>query len=146
MQWDYFNDKVREEIVSVIDQSSVLNLYFIQVLFGLQFFEYAHGPSVPHVHPIIQLMTAEWKDVFINCQKPHWNLFTDAFIAASCNEASMANPDWNDLYATDLNVHLIGTSSASMWWILPSQHLLHLLPLPPTLHLPLLVLDLSHVP
>ena len=28
MQWDYFNDKVREEIVSVIDQS----LYWIYIL------------------------------------------------------------------------------------------------------------------
>ena len=32
----------------------------------------------------------------------------------------MANPGWHpDLYATDLTVHLIDTSSASMWWILP---------------------------
>ena len=32
----------------------------------------------------------------------------------------MANPGWHpDLYATDLTVHLICTSSASMWWILP---------------------------
>ena len=114
----------------------------------------------------------------------------------------MANPGWHlDLYATDLTVHLIGTSSASMWWILPvhepsadlfggdgasihphtfmarltlcaatmaepevsavhpvkfhrpihplclpSQHLLHLLPLPQTLCLPLLTLDFSHAP
>ena len=65
-------------------------------------------------------MTAEWRDAFINHRKPRWDLFTDTFIAASCNEAAMANPGWHpDLYATDLTVHLIGTSSASMWWILP---------------------------
>ena len=72
------------------------------------------------VHPIVQLMTAEWRDVFINHRKPRWDLFTDTFIAASCNKAAMANPGWHpDLYATNLTVHLIGTSSASMWWILP---------------------------
>ena len=88
--------------------------------FSSQFSEYACGPSVPHVHPIVQRMTAEWRDTFINHRKPRWDLFTDAFIAVSCNEASMANPGWHlDLYATDLTVHLIGTSSASMWWILP---------------------------
>ena len=60
-------------------------------------------------------MTAEWRDAFINHRKPRWDLFTDTFIAASCNEAAMANPGWHpDLYATDLTVHLIGTSSASM--------------------------------
>ena len=70
--------------------------------------------------PLVQLMTAEWRDAFINHWKPHWDLFTDTFIAASCNEASMANPGWHlDLYAINLTVHLIGTSSASMWWILP---------------------------
>jgi hypothetical protein len=67
-------------------------------------------------------MTAEWKDASESSRKPRWNIFTDTYIKQVCDQVAMSNPDWNpELYATDLSLYLVGTSSRSMWWILPGS-------------------------
>jgi hypothetical protein len=92
------------------------------VSIGAHFSANAQGSNIPRVHPIIQVMTAEWKDASDSGRKPRWSIFTDNYIKQVCDQVAMSNTDWNpQLYATDLSHYLVGTSSRSMWWILPGS-------------------------
>jgi hypothetical protein len=76
----------------------------------------AQASNIPHVDPIIQVMTAEWRDASESGQKPCWIIFTDTYIKQVCDQVAMSNPEWNqDLYETDLGHYLVGTSTRSMW-------------------------------
>jgi hypothetical protein len=67
-------------------------------------------------------MTAEWRDASESGRKPRWSIFTDTYIKQVCDQVAMSNPEWNrDLYETDLSRYLVGTSTRSMWWILPGS-------------------------
>ena len=91
-----------------------------QVSIGARFTAFASASGAPRLHPIIQLMTAEWRDASETGRKPHWNIFTDEYIGQACAQVLRKHPDWHpDLYATDLKVRYTGTPPESAWWIHP---------------------------
>ena len=81
-----------------------------------KFTAYAQGTRAPRVHPIIQLMIIEWRDVENEHRQPHWNVLTEGAIMQACDQVADANPTWHaDLYVTDLSKYIKGLASKSMW-------------------------------
>ena len=104
----------------LFNQVLSLNSCCMQISLGVRFTGFASVSGPPRVHPIIQLMTAEWKDASRAGRKPQWNKFSDEHITEACAQVSSKHPDWHpDLYATDLSRRLRGTPPASRWWICP---------------------------
>lgn len=95
---------------------------WIQISIGTKFSAYASSSEAPRLHPIVQLMTAEWKNASDNGRQPRWNILTDGYIRQACEQVAEANPDWHaDLYATDLSKHTAQLTTKSKWWVLPGS-------------------------
>ena len=61
---------------------------------------YAKSSPPPCVHPIIQLITREWRDAKDAEWDPDWSVMSDAHIKESCEEVAAANLTWHkDLFA-----------------------------------------------
>jgi hypothetical protein len=74
------------------------------------------------MHPIIQIMTTEWKDTSENRRQPRWGIFTDAYIKQACAQVANANPEWHaDLYSISLTKYLTGKAGKKLWWVLPGS-------------------------
>ncbi|KAN0140677.1 hypothetical protein V8E53_001504 [Lactarius tabidus] len=107
-KWGYLNEKVTEEIRSI----------------GAKYTPYAVGSNanIPRLHPIVQIMIAEWKTASDGGRNPHWHIFTDAYIKQYCDQVANENPRWNaDLYATDLSTYVADASARKQWWVLPGS-------------------------
>ncbi|KAN0141481.1 hypothetical protein V8E53_000726 [Lactarius tabidus] len=107
-KWTYLNEKVNEEIRSI----------------GAKYTPYTLGSNarIPRLHPIVQIMIAEWKTVTDSGQNPRWHIFTDAYIKQYCDQVATENPTWNpDLYATNLSLYVAETPARKQWWVLPGS-------------------------
>jgi hypothetical protein len=81
---------------------------------------YAKSSPPPRVHPIIQLMTREWRDAKDDERDPDWSVMSDAHIKESCEEVAAANPTWHkDLFAVYLDPYIAGLAQKKRWWVLP---------------------------
>ncbi|KAN0131092.1 hypothetical protein V8E53_011093 [Lactarius tabidus] len=91
---------------------------------GAKYTLYTLGSNarIPQLHPIVQIMIAEWKTVTDSGQNPRWHIFTDAYIKQYCDQVTTENPTWNpDLYATDLSLYVVETPARKQWWVLPGS-------------------------
>ena len=81
---------------------------------------YAKSSPPPCVHPIIQLITREWRDAKDDERDPDWSVMSDAHIKESCEEVTAANPTWHkDLFAVYLDLYIAGLAQKKRWWVLP---------------------------
>ena len=81
---------------------------------------YAKSLPPPCVHPIIQLITREWRDAKDDKWDPDWSVMSDAHIKESCEKVAAANPTWHkDLFAIYLNPYIAGLAQKKSWWVLP---------------------------
>jgi hypothetical protein len=77
---------------------------------------------MPRVHPIIQLMGAEWASAEKLVHDPDWSIFTTAYISSYCETLRSDHPGWHpDLYASDLSGYLLGQSKRKLWWLPGAQ-------------------------
>ncbi|KAN0133108.1 hypothetical protein V8E53_009138 [Lactarius tabidus] len=103
---DYLNEKVSEEIA------------FISSKYAPYMASDSRETNIPRIHPIIQVMTNEWKAASTDQRKPRWDIFTEANIAHICDQVAMHNPTWyRYLYATHLSSYLGGQHPKKMWWL-----------------------------
>ncbi|KAF8269518.1 hypothetical protein EI94DRAFT_1799068 [Lactarius quietus] len=71
----------------------------------------------PCVHPIIQVMTVEWKAAEVEKQSPDWSIFTTDYISSYCENQKANEPDWHpDLSSLDLGPYLEGLQEHKRWW------------------------------
>jgi hypothetical protein len=74
--------------------------------------------KIPCIHPIIQVMTDEWKAASIEQRRPCWHIFTEVNIQYICDQVAVNNPTWfPDLYATNLTLYLNGVHANKLWWL-----------------------------
>ncbi|KAF8265206.1 hypothetical protein EI94DRAFT_1702658 [Lactarius quietus] len=102
-QQAYLVRKVKDEIISV----------------GNQFKKFMGHPSKhtkkPRMHPIIQIMSEEWKVAEAEKCMPEWGIFTLDHISGYCHAQQEAHSDWHpDLSTLDLSCYLQGLQSHSM--------------------------------
>jgi hypothetical protein len=80
--------------------------------------------KIPCIHPIIQIMTDEWKAASQEQQKPRWDIFTEETITYVCDQVATQNPTWYPhLYVTDLSSYLGGEHPSRTWWQHPIPQL-----------------------
>ena len=85
---------------------------------GVAFQPFLEKPKKPHLHPMIQIMTSEWKAAGEEGWQPHWFIFTDSFLQHVCNQVMQENPKWNaDLSLTDLSPYMAGMPHKWQWWL-----------------------------
>ncbi|KAN0128965.1 hypothetical protein V8E53_013227 [Lactarius tabidus] len=85
---EYLNERVMDEI------------RFISTKYGPYTDPESKKLKIPCIHPIIQVMTDEWKAASIEQRRPCWHIFT---------EVAVNNPTWFlDLYETNLTLYLNG--------------------------------------
>ncbi|KAF8259255.1 hypothetical protein EI94DRAFT_1707269 [Lactarius quietus] len=111
-QQAYLVRKVKDEIISV----------------GNQFKKFMGDPSKhtkkPRMHPIIQIMSEEWK-AEAEQRMPDWGIFTLDHISGYCHAQREAHSDWHpDLSTLDLSRYLQGLQNHRRWWVtgLPPPH------------------------
>ncbi|KAF8267005.1 hypothetical protein EI94DRAFT_1701366 [Lactarius quietus] len=112
-QQAYLVRKVKDEIISV----------------GNQFKKFMGDPSKhtkkPRMHPIIQIMSEEWKEAEAEQRMPDWGIFTLGHISGYCHAQREAHSDWHpDLSTLDLSRYLQGLQNHRRWWVtgLPPPH------------------------
>ncbi|KAF8262902.1 hypothetical protein EI94DRAFT_1704413 [Lactarius quietus] len=101
----YLMNKVKEEIVSV----------------GNNFKKYMSEPTKilkkPRVHPIIQVMSVEWKAAEAEKRSPDWSIFTTDYISSYCENQRANELNWHpDLSSLDLGPYLEGLQEHKRWW------------------------------
>ncbi|KAF8268165.1 hypothetical protein EI94DRAFT_1800752 [Lactarius quietus] len=101
----YLMNKVKEEIMSV----------------GNNFKKYMSEPTKnlkkPRVHPIIQVMSREWKKAEEESRMPDWSIFTTHYISGFCENQRASEPDWHlDLSSLDLGPYMEGLQDHRRWW------------------------------
>ncbi|KAF8258426.1 hypothetical protein EI94DRAFT_1815345 [Lactarius quietus] len=101
----YLMNKVKEEIVSV----------------GNNFKKYMSEPTKilkkPRIHPIIQVMSVEWKVAEAEKRSPDWSIFTTDYISSYCENQRVNELDWHpDLSSLDLGPYLEGLQEHKRWW------------------------------
>ncbi|KAN0128960.1 hypothetical protein V8E53_013222 [Lactarius tabidus] len=79
---DYLNKMVLEEIA------------FIASRYALYMDPESRKYKIPHIHPIIQIVTDEWKAASHEQRKPRWDIFTEETIAYVCDQVATENPTW----------------------------------------------------
>ena len=76
---------------------------------------YAKSSPPPCVHPIIQLITREWRDAKDDERDPDWSVMSDAHIKESCEEVAAANPTWHkDLFVVYLDLYIAGLTQNTL--------------------------------
>ncbi|KAF8262900.1 hypothetical protein EI94DRAFT_1704411 [Lactarius quietus] len=105
-QQAYLVRKVKDEIISV----------------GNQFKKFMGDPSKhtkkPRIHPIIQIMSEEWKVAEAEQHMPDWGIFTLDHISGYCHAQWEAHSDWHpDLLTLDLSRYLQGLQNHRRWWV-----------------------------
>ncbi|KAF8258510.1 hypothetical protein EI94DRAFT_1815193 [Lactarius quietus] len=83
------------------------------ILVGNQFKKFMGNPSKhtkkPRMHPIIQIMSGEWKVAESEQRMPDWGIFTLDHISGYCHTQQEAHSDWHpDLSTLDLSRYLQG--------------------------------------
>ncbi|KAN0131146.1 hypothetical protein V8E53_011038 [Lactarius tabidus] len=102
---DYLNKMVLEEIA------------FIASRYAPYMDPESRKYKIPRIHPIIQIMTDEWKAASHEQRKPCWDIFTEETIAYVCDQVATENPTWYPhLYATDLTSYVRGEHPSRTWW------------------------------
>ncbi|KAF8268597.1 hypothetical protein EI94DRAFT_1700095 [Lactarius quietus] len=89
------------------------------ILVGNQFKKFMGDPSKhtkkPRMHPIIQIMSEEWKVAEAEQHMPDWGIFTLDHISGYCHAQREAHSDWHpDLSTLDLSRYLQGLQNHSM--------------------------------
>ncbi|KAF8260357.1 hypothetical protein EI94DRAFT_1811827 [Lactarius quietus] len=92
------------------------------ILVGNQFKKFMGDPSKhtkkPRMHPIIQIMSEEWKAAEAEQRMPDWGIFTLDHISGYCHAQREAHSDWHpDLSTLDLSRYLQGLQSHRRWWV-----------------------------
>ncbi|KAN0127805.1 hypothetical protein V8E53_014361 [Lactarius tabidus] len=102
---DYLNKMVLEEIA------------FIASRYAPYMDPESRKYKIPRIHPIIQIMTDEWKAASHEQRKPRWDIFTEETITYICDQVATENPTWYPhLYATDLTSYICGEHPSRTWW------------------------------
>ncbi|KAF8258709.1 hypothetical protein EI94DRAFT_1707749 [Lactarius quietus] len=71
----------------------------------------------PHIHPIIQVMSREWKKAEEESRTPNWSIFTTDYISEFCKNQRASEPDWHsDLSSLDLGPYMEGLQDHKKWW------------------------------
>ncbi|KAN0140675.1 hypothetical protein V8E53_001502 [Lactarius tabidus] len=103
---EYLNERVMDEI------------RFISTKYGPYTDPESKKLKIPRIHPIIQVMTDEWKAASIEQRRPCWHIFTEVNIQYICDQVAVNNPTWfPDLYATNLTLYLNGVHANKLWWL-----------------------------
>ncbi|KAF8267271.1 hypothetical protein EI94DRAFT_1701122 [Lactarius quietus] len=99
------------------------------ILVGNQFKKFMGDPSKhtkkPCIHPIIQIMSEEWKAAEAEQRMPDWGIFTLDHISGYCHAQREAHSDWHpDLSTLKLSRYLQGLQNHRRWWVtgLPPPH------------------------
>ena len=82
-----------------------------------KFAPFSEMSKKPCLHPMIQIMSNEWKAAGEEQRQPHWFIFTDSYLECVCNQVAQENPKWNsDLSMTDLSPYAAGMPFKWQWW------------------------------
>jgi hypothetical protein len=85
---------------------------------GKAFAQYAGSSKRPRVHPMIQIMTNEWKEALEEHRQPRWFIFNESYLRRACEEVARENPMWHEyLSMPDLTHYRRGMSVKMMWWL-----------------------------
>ncbi|KAF8265417.1 hypothetical protein EI94DRAFT_1702515 [Lactarius quietus] len=92
------------------------------ILVGNQFKKFMGDPSKhtkkPRMHPIIQIMSEEWKAAEVEQRMPDWGIFTLDHISGYYHAQREAHSDWHpDLSTLDLSRYLQGLQNHRRWWV-----------------------------
>ncbi|KAF8260108.1 hypothetical protein EI94DRAFT_1706539 [Lactarius quietus] len=92
------------------------------ILVGNQFKKFMGDPSKhtkkPRMHPIIQIMSEEWKAAEAEQRMPDWGIFTLDHISGYCHAQREAHSDWHpDISTLDLSRYLQGLQNHRRWWV-----------------------------
>ncbi|KAF8263855.1 hypothetical protein EI94DRAFT_1703708 [Lactarius quietus] len=92
------------------------------ILVGNQFKKFMGDPSKhtkkPRMHPIIQIMSEEWKAAEAEQRMPEWGIFTLDHISGYRHAQREAHSDWHpDLSTLDLSNYLQGLQNHRRWWV-----------------------------
>ncbi|KAF8258659.1 hypothetical protein EI94DRAFT_1707792 [Lactarius quietus] len=92
------------------------------ILVGDQFKKFMGDPSKhtkkPRMHPIIQIMSEEWKVAEAEQRMPEWGIFTLDHISGYCHAQREAHSDWHpDLSTLNLSNYLQGLQNHRRWWV-----------------------------
>ncbi|KAH9169735.1 hypothetical protein EDB89DRAFT_1908385 [Lactarius sanguifluus] len=99
---EYMDGKIKGEIQA------------IQTIFNT----YRAGSKMPHLHPIIQVVGAEWKNAEDQNRSPNWPLLTTQYITQLCETVLVENPEWHEsLSSLQLNSYLEGLHPTKLWWL-----------------------------
>ncbi|KAH9169709.1 hypothetical protein EDB89DRAFT_1908354 [Lactarius sanguifluus] len=99
---EYMDGKIKGEIQA------------IQTIFNT----YRAGSKMPRLHPIIQVVGAEWKNVEDENCSPNWPLLTTQYITQLCETVLVENPEWHEsLSSLQLNSYLEGLHPTRLWWL-----------------------------
>jgi hypothetical protein len=85
---------------------------------GNTFARYAGSSKKPRVHPMIQIITNEWKAASEEQRQPRWFILTDSYLRRACEEVARVNPTWHEyLSMPDLSLYSAGMPMKMKWWL-----------------------------
>jgi hypothetical protein len=83
-----------------------------------KFAPFAESTKKPRLHPMVQIVTTEWKAAAHEQRQPRWFIFTDSYLKRVCEQVVQANPKWHkDLSKADLSPYTAGMPPKSQWWL-----------------------------
>ncbi|KAH9163429.1 hypothetical protein EDB89DRAFT_2078785 [Lactarius sanguifluus] len=99
---EYMDGKIKGEIQA------------IQTIFNT----YRAGSKMPRLHPIIQVVGAEWKNAEDQNRSPNWPLLTTQYITQLCETVLAENLEWHEsLSSLQLDSYLEGLHPTKLWWL-----------------------------
>ncbi|KAH8994654.1 hypothetical protein EDB86DRAFT_2829709 [Lactarius hatsudake] len=76
------------------------------------------GSKMPRVHPVIQMISKEWRSAKSEARVADWDRITLDNVAELCERMGDAYPDWHEsLISPDLSEYLVGIEPSKMWWL-----------------------------
>ncbi|KAH8976827.1 hypothetical protein EDB86DRAFT_2839046 [Lactarius hatsudake] len=76
------------------------------------------GSKMPRVHPVIQMISKEWRSAKSEAHVADWDQITLDDVAELCERMGDAYPDWHEsLISPDLSEYLVGIEPSKMWWL-----------------------------
>ncbi|KAH8983597.1 hypothetical protein EDB86DRAFT_2833899 [Lactarius hatsudake] len=76
------------------------------------------GSKMHRVHPVIQMISKEWRSAKSEACVADWDQITLDNVAELCERMGDAYPDWHEsLISPDLSEYLVGIEPSKMWWL-----------------------------
>ncbi|KAH8985228.1 hypothetical protein EDB86DRAFT_3083791 [Lactarius hatsudake] len=76
------------------------------------------GSKMPRVHPVIQMISKEWRSAKSKARVADWDRIMLDDVAELCERMGDAYPNWHEsLISPNLSEYLVGIEPSKMWWL-----------------------------